>query len=484
MAEVTIADLVALEPRLRLRANAPDASLTEVGWVVAARTAPPMLPTLRGGELVYFGEGAIAAAGQPWPLLLADLERLAAHGLIVPEIVAPAVPVCALPVLAFRGEGAPGEIEGMLNRALTEFRGELYRAGTDLGRLLGTLGASGVDAPRIVHDAATLIGLPVRFSAAGGPLAEHDPRSDTSILPTWEQSSIPGGFDAAVGWTDPRRAALARIGAERLAEALGAVARRAETERLRGPARTRGLARFLFEETSTDDFARRSAAFQLGVSPDADYRVAITPAAAAQDLARAAAAVVTPIEAGMVDGDSAWLLEGRAQRAAKPASIDRLADAVRSGWSGADRWLAVSSAVRGHVGLPDAAAEARFVAGLLRAGRIAGPIAAFDDARTLGPWQLLYQLREGDAVRAFAADILRELPSQDRRAELRRTLAIFLETGGASVEAARLLGIPRNTLAYRLRRIAILTGLDPLKPANRLSLQVALMALEVSGEPN
>jgi DNA-binding PucR family transcriptional regulator len=160
-----------------------------------------------------------------------------------------------------------------------------------------------------------------------------------------------------------------------------------------------------------------------------------------------------------------------------------LSGALRPAPGDGDDWVALSSRTRGFAGLPDAAAEARFVAGLLRARRISGRVAAFDDARALGAWRLLYPLREGDALRAFAGDILRDLPARDRRGELRRTLAVFLDAGGASVEAARLLGIHRNTLAYRLRQIAAITGLDPLEPSTRLSLQLALMALDIANDP-
>ncbi len=481
MAEVTLADLVALEPRLRLWSEARDTGDTEVGWVVAARTAPPMLPTLRGGELVFFGEGAIAAAGQPWPDLITDLHRLGAIGLIVPAGIAPDMPDSPLSVLTFHGDGSPGEIEGVLNRALTEFRGELYRTGTDLGRMLGKLGAVSADAVHLVREAATLLDLPVRFAAASETLAEHDPRSDRSISPAWERATIPGGFETAVGWTDRRRAALARIAAERLAEALAAAARRADADRPRGPARARGLNLLLFGEQPADDLAQRATALRLGLSPDAEYRVAIAPAASISEVQRYAGASA-PIDAGSVDGDPAWLLETRKPQSPRSAATDRTGESFRPLRSGGDCWLAISAPAHGFSRLPEAAAEARFVGTLLRSGRIQPGAVAFDDARTLGAWQVLYPLRGGDALRAFSAAVLRELPDRDRRGELRRTLAVFLETGGASVEAARLLGIHRNTLAYRLRQVANLTGLDPLDPATRLSLQLALMALEIAGD--
>jgi DNA-binding PucR family transcriptional regulator len=57
---------------------------------------------------------------------------------------------------------------------------------------------------------------------------------------------------------------------------------------------------------------------------------------------------------------------------------------------------------------------------------------------------------------------------------LRATLLAYLETGGSHVESAARLGIHRNTLAYRLKQIAVLTGTDPADPSTRLTLHLAL----------
>jgi hypothetical protein len=437
-----------------------------------------MLPSLRGGEFVYVSEAAVAASptvesSAPWLALVGDLLRLGAGGIIVPPTVA--VPYQGLPVLAFDGDEMPGEVEGTLNRALTEFRGDLYRVGVELGRLLGVLSAAAADPPRFVREAATTIGLPIALTTAAGPLASTDPRQDQSPPLAWASIPLRDGLSLAVGWTEPRRAAVARLAADRLAEALAAAVRRSDAERPRGPARARGIERFLFGPAADDANRVRLEAMALGLSATSDYRLLIAPVATGGDIVRVVSPLATAIEAGAVDGDGAWLLEARSQRQGWSATVDRIAEALRPGGTGIKGWAALSAPATGFERLRDAAAEARMVAMLLRRERLPARSAAYGDARALGAWSVLLPLSR-DVLRRFAEDTLRDLMSRDRRGELRRTLEVFLESGGATVEAARLLGIHRNTLAYRLRRIAALTGLDPLDPSTRLSLQLASMA--------
>jgi PucR family transcriptional regulator, purine catabolism regulatory protein len=482
MSEVTIDDLLAIEPALRLidpgAASAPGA--VEVGWVVAARPTPPMLPSLRGGELVHFGQAALAAIGQPWPVLLSDLARLGAAAVILPSSIVPAdlgrpdSDRAAVPVLAIAGADAPNEVEGALNRALTEFRGTLYRTGADLGRALGALTAAGADPARVVRDAAVVLGSPVRLTSTAGPVAAADPRTSPRSEPVWVERPVGGELAVAVGWDDPRRAALARLAADRLAETLAASVRRAESERPRGPARAKGIETFLFGAPPADEWQERSAAAGLGLGAATEYRVLIAPAAFSADIARAVSPLAVAVDAGAIDDAAVVLLEHRGANPNWSAMRKRLGDALENAGR-AGGWAALSSPAAGFAGLRAAAEEARLVAALLRDGIVEARIAAFGDARVLGAWQLLLPIR-GPLLHAFAADVLRDLPDRDRRGELRRTLEVFVATGGATVEAARQLGIHRNTLAYRIRRIAALTGLDPLAPSARLTLQLALMA--------
>jgi PucR C-terminal helix-turn-helix domain/GGDEF-like domain len=60
--------------------------------------------------------------------------------------------------------------------------------------------------------------------------------------------------------------------------------------------------------------------------------------------------------------------------------------------------------------------------------------------------------------------------------ELLTTLATFLETGGALEACARALFVHPNTVRYRLRRVADLTGLRPTDPRDALVLHIAVLA--------
>ena len=58
--------------------------------------------------------------------------------------------------------------------------------------------------------------------------------------------------------------------------------------------------------------------------------------------------------------------------------------------------------------------------------------------------------------------------------ELIRTLEVYFEHNTNLSQAAEALFIHRNTLIYRMERIASLTGLDLDDPETRLAMQLAL----------
>ncbi|MBM0258459.1 CdaR family transcriptional regulator, partial [Micromonospora sp. 4G55] len=58
--------------------------------------------------------------------------------------------------------------------------------------------------------------------------------------------------------------------------------------------------------------------------------------------------------------------------------------------------------------------------------------------------------------------------------ELLETLDAFFTAGGTLESAARSLFVHPNTVRYRLRRIAEVTGFSPLSPRDAFALQVAL----------
>jgi DNA-binding PucR family transcriptional regulator len=59
--------------------------------------------------------------------------------------------------------------------------------------------------------------------------------------------------------------------------------------------------------------------------------------------------------------------------------------------------------------------------------------------------------------------------------ELGRTLASYLDGGGALESCARALFVHPNTVRYRLRRVTEVTGRDPTNPRDSLVLRIALI---------
>ena len=81
----------------------------------------------------------------------------------------------------------------------------------------------------------------------------------------------------------------------------------------------------------------------------------------------------------------------------------------------------------------------------------------------------------GRTDRSIVRDLLHGNGIEPSDANIARTLAAYLRHGGAAGDAAAQLAIHRNTLTYRLRRIAELTGRSPLDPAQALSLHLAAL---------
>lgn len=73
------------------------------------------------------------------------------------------------------------------------------------------------------------------------------------------------------------------------------------------------------------------------------------------------------------------------------------------------------------------------------------------------------------------------LPLQEARGALVETLAGWLEQGGSIEGAARALFVHPNTVRYRLRQVADLTGLTPGEPRDAFTLQIALVLGRQSG---
>jgi purine catabolism regulator len=135
--------------------------------------------------------------------------------------------------------------------------------------------------------------------------------------------------------------------------------------------------------------------------------------------------------------------------------------------------LAVSRVIPESSGVATAVQQALAVQSMGRRMRDwTGPLYYAD----MGLYRLLLGLRDQAEVRRFYSDTLGRLVDYDREhnSELVPTLRAFFEQNANASETARKMYVHRNTLNYRLQRIAEIVGLDLDNPDTRLALAVAL----------
>lgn len=92
----------------------------------------------------------------------------------------------------------------------------------------------------------------------------------------------------------------------------------------------------------------------------------------------------------------------------------------------------------------------------------------------LSVYRLLFQLEHSPELIAFQEETLGPLLSLEGANELINTLEAYFEHNGNLSQTAEALYIHRNTLIYRMDRIATITSLELDKPENRLAMQLAL----------
>jgi len=138
----------------------------------------------------------------------------------------------------------------------------------------------------------------------------------------------------------------------------------------------------------------------------------------------------------------------------------------------------VSRVVQRVEQLPEAYEQARKAARVGRRVQGSGALAYFD---SLGVHRLLSQIPDVGEVRRFVNETLRDLAhtSDPEMADLRRTLAVLLETNLNVAETARRLHFHYNTLRYRISKLERILGPFTRDGELRLNLAVALRAMEM-----
>lgn len=99
----------------------------------------------------------------------------------------------------------------------------------------------------------------------------------------------------------------------------------------------------------------------------------------------------------------------------------------------------------------------------------------------LSVYRLLMQIEHNPELFAFKKEILGPLLDHEGGGELIHTLQAYFEHNGNLSQTAEALFIHRNTLIYRLERIANLTNLNWDEPETRLAVQLALHIFRMTG---
>jgi purine catabolism regulator len=99
----------------------------------------------------------------------------------------------------------------------------------------------------------------------------------------------------------------------------------------------------------------------------------------------------------------------------------------------------------------------------------------------LSVYRLLFQFEHNPELIAFQEEILGPLLAYEGGQELLQTLEVYFEHNGSLTQAAEALFIHRNTLSYRLERIAEIAGVNLDKPESRLAAELALYIYRIRG---
>jgi hypothetical protein len=494
--DITLDELLTLESRLRVPAGTlGDADRTRalgniyVSWAVSARATPPHLPSLRGGEILLLPERVIAGLGMGLASLLRESRHRGISAMVLTSGARLDMQVGSLfdeiPLLEWDGE-LSAEAETAINRQLTECRGNLYRIGSELERQIADLAASKSGISVLARVAAAASGLPIAIKDVDGrELASSLAREGFSAQNgTYDGVELRRGLSTGatliLGPLRPDQRVVARFLEARLADVAEAALRRDEAARPRGTRRIEAIDGLLSGRQRSSS-EQRAAALALGLDPDVVYFVAVSIGESEAGLSKTLTPLGAVYPASQTNGRKLVLIAGNGRANATSLS-DRVAR-IKKRWerdhAGDTATLAISAPALGVASLPSAAREAHFIASLQAEGELPRRAASFESVEDVGALRLLYHLRDSNELRCFVAEALGGLENRDQRGTLKATLRAFLESGGSQVEASNRLGIHRNTLAYRLRRIGELVGRDVMDPQSWLTLHLAMRASQM-----
>lgn len=493
----------------------------EVTWATRPRPSPPAFGHLSGGELVLLRARDLSDVDER--LTVAGAVRQLAEFAVSAVAVAGAVPADAVTIATDRKvtliqlaeELDLGEIERAASHLIAERRRERQRRGAETGRRLIELAIAGEPLSAVISTLAQLSRQAVALEGRDGRLltyhstagaAKRDEvapllSANRETLRNWlavtsdASPAEPPTMRLALG-TELDRTVAPVIGRDGLLGCLsliGPVSGWSGDDALfasRGAAACAIVlareyasiaARREVELTVLDeilDSALRNElsllqqAKRLGHDLTAGHRVIVLrPAEAPTDGAREA------VSAALAQIDSTLLWRARdgayeivLDEATPPEAVASLIKRT----VGSERLAAGTGTVRaGLAGLQRSHQEARQALSIGERLGVSDTISYFPE---LGIYRFLFATEALPEFDEFHAATLGSLIDHDEqhRADLVETLRAWFDANSSPKEASERLGVHRNTILYRLERIATVTGYDLANAETRLRLQLAL----------
>lgn len=468
--EITLYDLIAWEPRLHPIAphvGSPHwKSLTtiDVDWILTARSSQPILPTIRGGELIVLSDRIVREIGVPFAALMREISSQPIAGILTDHLGSPdtssGIVVLHTPIV-------DAETERDLNRLLTHGRRDTLQRVAELDLAIAEAGARGSRPSELIDRLSQLIQVPITVQTPG----------ETTLFTTgnsrdvpevgsdrWLKASLRSGYTVWLGPIPAAKHAIARFSLAHIRDGLQRALDSSQSLSPRGSARVAALNALLREPLSTNGDAISQKAMNAGIPPDRMLRVACSSEKVSEShVHRSLQQLGDVLDAGELDGNRLWLV------ASRPAIAGR----ARMG-TPPNGWIAVSAAINNPGDLPHATRQARYVSTLLINGLVPGSATPFDDSAALGIYGFLYPDWQSPSQISYRNQHLGSLLENDPRGQLIETLGAYLDQGGSQRLTAESLGIHRNTLSYRLRQINASLPVDLNDPHTRLTLHVAV----------
>ncbi len=467
--EVTLYDLIAWDPRLRSLAPAPESpgwrSLTaiDVDWILAARSSTPMLPSIRGGELIILSDRIVREIGVPFAALMREISSQPIAGILTDH---PGIPDTSTGIAVLHIPFVDADTERDLNRLLTNGRRDALQRVADLDQAIAEATTRRLSPQALAAHLSQVISIPITVQTPASTALLRTDDSDEqpqAKSDRWLSANLHAGYTVWLGPIPPVMHAIARFSLGHIREALQRAFDATQSLTPRGSARTTALNTLLREPLTGDREQFAQKAMSAGVPPDHTLRVVRAGKhVRAERIQQALPQSGDLLDAGETDGHHVWLL------ASKTASGSQLR--VRSV---PDAAIAVSAPIHNPADLPDALRQATYVSMLLENRLIPGSVAVFEDPSALGIYEFLYPEWESERQVAYRDQHLGILLENDPRGLLFDTLSVYLDHGGSQRLTAESLGIHRNTLAYRLRQITALLAVDLGDPHARLTLHLA-----------